>query len=387
LNTDLAAAAVPVPARGREGPRRTLQGAAVLAALGLIALLSPLPDRVTDRGVYEATAAQRIVPDCSDLHCFRVLVAWTLGAIPGPSLLKWKAYAVVGNLAAAFAVFELCLTFGLNRRTAWMTSLASAFGFGSLYTLHDPYTSDPLMFALGPVMVNTLLKDRVVLSGAIGAVGVLAKEFAAAPLFVFAAAAALERRWSAAGRVLVAANLVFIVWAVLQLTLIVRFNYSYGGNASTHLLTGSGVGPWFAQQSLRGALSAVFNEYGALYLLAPVGFLFAPGPLRRLTVAAIPAAIVFSYLQQPDRALWNFHFLVVPLAAIALDRAPAPLAWTTLVAFVVANLRVGAQLPAVPAARFALAASVVLAAAGIVATMRAGVLRGQPGEPDHLALT
>ena len=43
-------------------------------ALGLIAWASPAPDRVTDRGLYEATAAQVIVPDCSDLQCFRVLV-------------------------------------------------------------------------------------------------------------------------------------------------------------------------------------------------------------------------------------------------------------------------------------------------------------------------
>lgn len=369
-----------------DGGRRAIQFASVLAALALIALLSPLPDRVTDRGVYEATAAQRIVLDCTDLHCFRVLVPWTLGEIPGPSLLKWKAYAAVCNAAAAVAVFELCLAFGLTRRAAWLAFTASAFGFGSLYTLHDSYTSDPLMFLLGPVLTQLLLQDRVLWSGAIAAGGVLAKEFAAAPLFVFAAAAALERRWSQAGRILAAANFAFIVWAILHVTLIVRFNYGYGGTTSTHLLSGSGLGPWFAQQSLRGALSAMFDEYGALYLLAPVGFLFAPGPLRRLTVAAIPAAIVFSYLQQPDRALWNFHFLVAPLAALALDRAPAALAWTTLAAFVAANLRVGAQLPIVPAARFALAASVLLAAAAIVAGLRAGGLRPRPGETDHLAV-
>jgi hypothetical protein len=387
MTTDFAAADVPAALPERERRRCAIQGAVFLAALALIAWLSPMPDRVTDRGVYEATAAQGIVSDCTDLHCFRVLVAWTLGVIPGPSVLKWKAYAVVGNTAAALAVFELCLAFGLNRRVAWLASVASGFGFGSLYTLHDSYTSDPLMFALGPVMTIELLKDRVALSSVIGAIGVLAKEFAAAPLIIFATAAALERRWSVAGRVLVAANFVCIVWAIFQLTLIVRFNYGYGGNTSPHLLTGAGLGPWLAQQSLRGALSAMFNEYGALYLLMPVGFLFAPGPLRRLTIAAVPPAIIFCYLQQPDRALWNFHFLIVPLAAIALDRAPAALAWGTLTTFVFANLRVGAQLPAVPAARFALAASVVLAAASIVYGLRAGAFRAQSANADHLALT
>ena len=51
----------------------------------------PLPDRVTDRDIYERTATYRVVPDCNDLHCFRALVAWTLGVVPGPSTLKWRS--------------------------------------------------------------------------------------------------------------------------------------------------------------------------------------------------------------------------------------------------------------------------------------------------------
>ncbi len=349
-----------------------VHAAALVLVLGAIAWLSPLPDRVTDRDIYEATARDGIVPDCTDIHCFRVLVAWTLGSLPGPSLTKWKTYAVVCNAAAAVALFPLCLTFGLSRRAAWLASTLSALGFGSLYTLHDPFTSDPLMYALGPIMVNELLRERVGVAGVIGAIGVLAKEFAAAPLFIFAAWSAFERRWPVALRTLVAANAVFIIWMVLQLTLMLGFNYGYGESTSTHLLSGGGVGPWFAQQSVRGAASAVFDEYGALYLLAPVGWLFAPVPLRRLTIAAAPAAAVFAYVQQPDRALWNFHFLAVPLAALVLDRAPAALAWLTTATFALANLRVGAQLTAVPAARFALGCSVLLAIAAIVTVLRGG---------------
>jgi len=351
-------------------PARLLHVTVFAIVLGLIAWRSPLPDRVTDRDIYEATARQGIVPDCTDIHCFRVLVAWTLGPLPGPSLLKWKTYASVCDAAAAVALFQLCLTFGMSRRAAWLASILTALGFGSLYTLHDSYTSDPLMYALGPIMTNELLRDRVAIASAIGAIGVLAKEFAAAPLFIFTASAAIERRWTLALRTLVAANLVFIVWMLLQLTLMLRFNYGYGESTSTHVLSGGAVGPWFEKQSLRGVLSAMFNEYGALYLLAPAGFFIAPATLRRLAVAAVPAALVFAYVQQPDRALWNFHFLVVPLAVLVLDRAPAVLAWLTAATFAFANLRVGAQLPFVPAARFALGCSVLLAIASIVLAMR-----------------
>src|SRR5262249_15439434 len=119
-------------ARAMTGRLRWFVYAAVLVAvLGAIAALSPLPDRVTDRGIYEQTAAYGIVRDCNDLHCFRALVAWTLGVVPAPSTLKWRAYAVVCNAVAAVLVMQLCLTFGLSRRAAWTASLMSALGFGA----------------------------------------------------------------------------------------------------------------------------------------------------------------------------------------------------------------------------------------------------------------
>src|SRR5437016_1917832 len=145
---------------------RWLHLGALVILLGAIAWLSPAPDHVTDRDTYEATATRFIVPDCTDLHCFRVLVPWTLGLVPGPSILKWKAYAVVGNAAAAVTVFQLCLVLGLTTRAAWLASIASAFGFGSLYTLHDVFTADPLMYFLGAFVTLQLLEERVAFGGA-----------------------------------------------------------------------------------------------------------------------------------------------------------------------------------------------------------------------------
>jgi hypothetical protein len=340
-------------------------------ALAAIAWASPLPDRVTDRDVYEATAARGVVPDCADLHCFRVLVPWTLGALPGPSIAKWKAYAVLSNAAAALAVWHLCAAFALSVRARWLAAAFSLFGFGSLYTLHDVYTADPLMYFLGPLITCQLLRERIAVAGAIAAVTVLAKEFVAAPVLIYSAFSALERRYTAAVRALVAFNCAFIVWLALQLTLMLRFNYGYGDNPSTHLLSGGYLLPWFEQQSVRGALAALFNEFGAIYILAGVGVWAAPARLRLLALCALPVALLFGYVQQPDRALWNFHFLATPLAAVSIDRAPAAAAWATVASFAFANLRIGAQLTAVPAARFALVLSVVLAVTSVVLAMRA----------------
>ena len=53
-------------------------------------------------------------------------------------------------------------------------------------------------------------------------------------------------------------------------------------------------------------------------------------------------------------------------------------AWATMGAFAFANLRVGAQLTSVPAARFALGLSVALAIGSCVTAMRAGALSPAP---------
>ena len=105
--------------------QRLAHFAALAVCLGAIAWASPLPQRVTDRDIYEATAVHGVVDDCSDIHCFRVLVPWILGPLPGPSIVKWKAYAVASNAAAAVGVFCLSLTFGLSRRAAWLASIGS----------------------------------------------------------------------------------------------------------------------------------------------------------------------------------------------------------------------------------------------------------------------
>jgi hypothetical protein len=335
------------------------------AALAVIALASPAPDRVTDRNIYEGTAATLIVPDCSDLQCFRVLVPWVLGRLPGPSTLRWKAYATAANAGGAAAVFALCLTFGLSRRAAAIAAALSAFGFGSLYTLHDPFTSDPLMYAVGPFATNALFEGRFAIATLVGMVGVVAKEFAAAPLYAYAAFAAVERRWRSALTAWLAGNAAFLTWAFLTIALMLRFHYTYGwnGNGSADFGHGAALALWMRDQSTRGIAFAMFNEFGALYLLAPIGLLYAPAAIRRLAAVSLPIALVFCYVQQPDRALWNFHYLVTPLAALVLERAAPALAWTVVALFAVGNLRVGAQLPIAGPARIAIAASLVCAAA------------------------
>jgi hypothetical protein len=196
---------------------------------------------------------------------------------------------------------------------------------------------------------------------------VLAKEFAAAPLVIFTGYRAIRGERDHALRVLAVALVPLIVWGTLQLVLMLRFNYSYAGSASTALTEGAYLSHWLASLSPRGALTAIFNEYGAVYLLAAVGLATANRQLRQLSIAAIPALAAFLYVQQPDRALWNFHFLAVPLAVVVLDRAPAAVTAAFIVSFGLANLRLGAQLAMVPSPRISMLVSLVIAVAAVVA--------------------
>lgn len=331
--------------------------AGLAIVFALIATLTPPPSDTSDRNIYEQMAAQVIVPGCDLLHCFRVLVPWTIGRLPGPSLVKWKAYAAVCNAAAALAVFLLCQAWGLSARASLIAAAASAFGFGSMYTLYDTFTSDPLMFLAGPLVLWLLTIQRNAAAGLVSAVSILAKEFAVVPAYIHAVVEWFEGRRAAAMRAAAIAIGALSAWIALQWWLRESYGYYFGATLSAQPLRGGYLWHWYQQTPGRVALLSMVAELGVLWLLAPAGWRYAPARLRHVAIAAAPAAAALAYLQQPDRALWNFHFILTPLAAVALERVPALLATATLLTFATANLRVGAQLAFAPSATVSLAAS------------------------------
>jgi hypothetical protein len=200
-------------------------------------------------------------------------------------------------------------------------------------------------------------------AGIVSTVGIFAKEFAAVPLYVAAGSSALQRRWRECGRRAALAIGVTLAWVALQLTLMRFLNYSYNANPSAEPLAGGYLRLWLANVTPATAVFALFGAFGAVYLLLPFGWRLAPPMLRQLAIAAIPPLLAFVLVATPERALWNFFFLVVPIGALALATLPAAWAAAFVVLFAMANLRIGAQLPDVPASRYALAATLLIAAA------------------------
>jgi len=344
--------------------RPLVHAIAIAAVLAMVAVLAPAPGS-TDRDGYEKVGRHLVIPGCADIHCFRVLVAAVLEHLPGPGLVKWKAYAVLVNTGAAIAVGRFCVLLGLSGSAAAAASWICALGSGTLYSLFDCYTSDPLMYLIGPLIATAVWQGRIARAGALGAVGVFAKEFAWAPLWIFSAMAALEHRWDAVRRLAAAATTVMTIWAVWHFGLILLLHYGHGPTKSADFLDGGYLAAWLKSVGARGAMGYLFLTFGALYLPLGAG-LVAGGPrLRRLALASLPAVAAFLYVQQPERALWNFHFVVIPIAMVALSELPAWALALFAASFGVANLRFGAQLPIPSLARAALVMSLVIGAAAV----------------------
>jgi hypothetical protein len=328
-----------------------------LAVVGVIASRVVLPDN----RFYIQAADRMINPGCAEIHCFRVLVPWTIGAIPGNRLFNWKAYAVLSNAAAALAVFDLCLFLGLTRRASIVAGALTAFGFGSFAAIWQPYQSDPLMYWWSPVVMRWALDDRLAAAGLLACVGVFAKEFIVVPFGIAGIADARDGRWGRAFGAAAAGAIAFCVWLGLQVFLRTRFGYTFGHNLSPRFFEGSYLFFWLGQMSPRGALSAMFNEFGPIWVLIPLGWLAASRELRRVCIATLPIAALYAYLQQPDRALWNFHFLTSPLAALVLDSMSTAFISVFVAVYAFAYLKVGAEVGFVPPARYAYAVGLVLA--------------------------
>lgn len=342
----------------------------VLAILSLVAWLAPAPTP-TDQAMMEKVGQGVIVTGCAELNCFRILVPAVVESFPGPSLPRWRAYAVVANAAAAVATGRLALALGLAPNAVILTIWLAALGAGSFSTVYHPYTADPLVLCLAPIITLLVLRGRTVAAGMLATAGIFAKEFAAAPLYIAAAASALRREWPVFRTRLALALAVTAAWVALQLVLMSSFNYSYNDNPSSKPLAGGYLRLWLEHVTPATAAFGLFGAFGAVNLALPLGWRQSPPALRALCVGAIPALLAFVYVSTPERALWNFYFLAIPVGAVVLAQVPPMLSWLFVAAYTLANFRIGAQVSQVPASRYALAVSIAIALFAVVRAWRA----------------
>lgn len=313
---------------------------AVAPTLAVMAALAPSPWFITERDIFQRIGREFFIPDCSSLHCTRVLVSWILEQLPGPSLLKWKVYAIAGGTVAAAGAAALGRQLGLGARAAQWSAWLVALGAGVQITLFDPYGPDPFIYAITPWMLRWVLQERIALAAAVAAVGVFAKEFAAAPLWIGAGYAVLARRSDLAWRCATAAVVATLIWVVLQIAVILRFNYSYGGSPSALVFEGGNFTRWFRLLGPTQSLGALALHVLPLVALAAAACRRAPRQLQQLAIASAPAWLALVYVQQPDRAIFNFQSVLAPLAALRLETAAPAFTWVFIIGYAVSNIRV-----------------------------------------------
>lgn len=340
-----------------------LDAAAILIVAGAVAYAAPAPHWQTDRDIYERMGREWIVPGCNDFHCFRPLVSWLLGLIPGPQLLIWKAYAVLCQVVAGVAMALWSTRWGATPSTARMIAWLTALGSGACYTLFDPHTSDPLMHAIGPVLMLLIDRGRHVTATVTAAIAVMAKEFAAVPMAIGAAYRALRDEWQPARHLAIGTAMVTALWSAWQLFARTQLGYTTGPTYSADVTSGGYLVFWLLTLSPALVATLIALVLGGMWLLWVAGLIYGSRELRQLTFASLPPLLIFNALQQPDRALWNFAFVVMPAVAVMLGRVPAALGWSFVAAQTLLNLRFGAQLPQVPSARISFGVAVVLALA------------------------
>lgn len=340
------------------GPIRFL---ALVGVLGAISALAPVPAYPTDANLYDWIGRDWFIPGCDELHCPRVLMPWILGLLPGASLVKWKTAAVVCEAGAAWMMERWVSRLGAPPRVANQVMWLTALGSGSLYTFFDPHTADPLMHLLAPALLLLLFNSYIGAALLISMVGVFAKEFAAVPLFVAALTWFQQRRWAEMRRAWLGFFLVTAVWIAWVIALRLTLGYSYGGNSSVDLLGGGFLLFWMARLSMSAMVRSVALTLGILWVLWPAGLVWGSRQIRQLTLATLPCIAVWCYVQQPDRALWNFAFAAMPAAATVLARIGPILGWGLVAAHAMVNLRFGAQLTFVPPAKYSLIVATVLA--------------------------
>lgn len=343
----------------------------LLFVLGTIAALAPVPSYSTDADLYERIGREWFIRGCDELHCSRVLVPWLLGLLPGASLIKWKTLAVLCETGAAWLMARWVLRLGATPRAANQVMWLTALGSGSLYTFFDPHTADPLMHLAAPALLLLLFDSRASAAIGLAAIAVFAKELAAVPLLVAGLTWFQQRRWAEMRRAWLGVVVVVAIWATWTIWLRTTWGYNYGKNQSANLLGGGFLFFWMARLPVSVIVGSIVMTLGVLWILWPAGLLWGPRQLRQLTWATLPCILLWCYVQQPDRALWNFVFAVMPAAAVVLARVGSTLGWSLVAVHALVNLRFGAQLAFVPPAKYSLILGGVLALVAVwqVATM------------------
>lgn len=331
---------------------------AILLLNGILAVavqfLAPAQPVRSDRQEYEYVGAHALEPDCGwSVYCYRVLVPVLLEQIPVDPETRWRGYQWAANTVAGSLV--AVTTAGLVSSSSWPAPFLAAImvqtSFGFAFTALDPYSAEPMLFVFAAGIAWLWFSNRPGAALVAGVIGVFAKETVVLVSGAAGLAALLGRRanwhWWVGQAGLVAATLLTFHWVMDT-----YFGWGITSNAAARFSEGSWLALWWAGNPgvFRKAF-LLFAPFAFVWLFAVAGYRLARVDLRHLALGAVMPFLALNYVQNPERALANTFFVVVPLAAIALSRVPLAVALGAVITNAALTARIGTGttwLPPVP---------------------------------------
>lgn len=335
---------------------------AVLA--GAVQVAAPPEPARSDRQEYEYAGMHGLEPNCGwSVYCYRLLVPVALESIPMDPARRWRVFRVASTTVAGALIAVTAAQLGGGWLAAAIASLSVQSSFGFAFTAYDPYSADPFVFVISAVIAWCWLTNRVAGAFAAGMIGLFAKETVALVSAATALAALRARQrghryWWIAQAAVVMMTLLGFHWVMDT-----YFGWGITKNPAAKLSEGSWLALWWANNpNLLSKMFYVFMPFGFSWVYATVGFRTAPVALQHLALGAVLPFLALNYVQNPERALANTFFVIVPLATIALLRVPFGVALMAVVTNGALTAKVGTSTEWLPSSSYLLVAAAASAA-------------------------
>lgn len=341
--------------------------AALAVSLRVIAPAQPV---VSDRAAYEYVGQNGLAPGCPvTVYCYRILVPVVLDRVPLPSETRWRLFEALSNIAAGF-VLALAVARAVPVPLApLLATMVVQAGYGFTFTAYDPYTADPFVFLISATFALAWIADWPVVSVGLAVVGGFVKETVAlvATAAGLGALFAREPRWRQWAMAVVVAWLVVLGFHWVMDT---YAGWTIATSPAARFAAGSWLAVWSADKSAAWIAFLLFVPFGFVWVYALLGYRYAPPRLRALALGAAVPMLALNYVQNPERALANAFFVVIPLAAAFLARLPSRLALLAVVTNGLLTAKVGLSTVWLPQSRFLLIPAALSAAWAIRVGLR-----------------
>src|SRR5438552_9666974 len=306
---------------------RRIAAPLLLNAAMAIALRLALPFTLAEGGeryqYYAMARAHGFPQNCPSFHCFRALPALLAGLWPIETADAFLLTGVLFETLAGAALWCLTERFDGRREVACFATLWFWVTWGPIQSFTDPLLiADPVQAFWSIASLSLLIAGRFVAALPLLVSGAAVKEAVLLVPVIYVLYVVIANDPARKKPVWLAAIVIAPVsaWILFRIYLAARFSY-HGGAIASQVQQLPVMTEWFTSlapwpSNLVAAALHIYGAFGAAWLAAAFGLRIATWRQRALTLASLPAMLLLSILQSPDRALASFPYAVLIPAAI-----------------------------------------------------------------------